>query len=85
MVTHNPELAATDRTIHIRDGTIADRQQRLNSMLRKLVRLAEIFNIAIDITIRCALQEISIVIKFYYIIISNNMRLRLAINGFGRI
>jgi len=31
-------------------GTLADRQQRLNSMLHRLVRLAEIFNIAIIIT-----------------------------------
>src|SRR5215471_11306290 len=31
-------------------GTLADRQQRLNSMLHKLIRLAEIFNIAVVIT-----------------------------------
>jgi DNA repair protein RadA len=31
-------------------GTLADRQQRLNSMLHRLVRLSEIFNIAIVIT-----------------------------------
>src|SRR5438128_4248825 len=31
-------------------GTLADRQQRLNSMLHRLVRLAEIFNVAIVIT-----------------------------------
>ena len=31
-------------------GTLADRQQRLNSILHKLVRVAEIFNIAIVIT-----------------------------------
>ena len=31
-------------------GTLADRQQRLNGMLHKLVRLAEIFNIAVVIT-----------------------------------
>ncbi len=31
-------------------GTLADRQQRLNSMLHRLVRLAEIFNIAVVIT-----------------------------------
>jgi DNA repair protein RadA len=31
-------------------GTLADRQQRLNSMLHRLVRMAEIFNIAIIIT-----------------------------------
>jgi DNA repair protein RadA len=31
-------------------GTLADRQQRLNGMLHRLVRLAEIFNIAIVIT-----------------------------------
>jgi DNA repair protein RadA len=31
-------------------GTLADRQQRLNSILHKLIRLAEIFNIAIVIT-----------------------------------
>jgi DNA repair protein RadA len=31
-------------------GTLADRQQRLNSILHKLIRLAEIFNIAIIIT-----------------------------------
>jgi DNA repair protein RadA len=31
-------------------GTLADRQQRLNNMLHKLVRLTEIYNIAIIIT-----------------------------------
>src|SRR5919106_2032492 len=31
-------------------GTLADRQQRLNGMLHKLIRLAEIYNIAIVIT-----------------------------------
>src|ERR671914_1776093 len=31
-------------------GTLADRQQRLNNILHKLVRLSEIFNIAIVIT-----------------------------------
>ena len=31
-------------------STLADRQQRLNSLLHKLIRLAEIFNIAIVIT-----------------------------------
>jgi DNA repair protein RadA len=31
-------------------GTLADRQQRLNSMLHKVIRLAEIYNIAIVIT-----------------------------------
>ena len=31
-------------------GTLADRQQRLNSLLHKLVRVAEIFNIAVIIT-----------------------------------
>jgi DNA repair protein RadA len=31
-------------------GTLADRQQRLNSILHKLVRIAEIFNVAIVIT-----------------------------------
>ncbi|MDQ3869943.1 MAG: DNA repair and recombination protein RadA [Thermoproteota archaeon] len=31
-------------------GTLADRQQRLNNILHKLIRLAEIFNIAIVIT-----------------------------------
>ena len=31
-------------------GTLADRQQRLNNMLHKLIRLAEIYNIAIVIT-----------------------------------
>ena len=31
-------------------GTLADRQQRLNSMLHKALRLAEIFNIAVVIT-----------------------------------
>ena len=31
-------------------GTLADRQQRLNSILHKLIRLSEIFNIAIVIT-----------------------------------
>jgi DNA repair protein RadA len=33
-----------------RRGTLADRQQRLNSILHRLVRLAEIFNIAVVIT-----------------------------------
>ena len=31
-------------------GTLADRQQRLNSILHKLVRVAEIFNVAVVIT-----------------------------------
>ena len=31
-------------------GTLADRQQRLNSILHKLIRLAEIFNVVIVIT-----------------------------------
>jgi len=31
-------------------GTLADRQQRLNGMLHKLIRLAEIYNIAVIIT-----------------------------------
>jgi DNA repair protein RadA len=31
-------------------GTLADRQQRLNSILHKLIRLAEIFNVAVVIT-----------------------------------
>src|SRR3989441_7456000 len=31
-------------------GTLADRQQRLNGMLHKIIRLAEIFNIAVVIT-----------------------------------
>ncbi|MGA8083437.1 MAG: hypothetical protein WB988_16415, partial [Candidatus Nitrosopolaris sp.] len=31
-------------------GTLADRQQRLNSMLHRIIRLAEIFNIAVIIT-----------------------------------
>ncbi len=31
-------------------GTLADRQQRLNAMLHKIIRLAEIFNIAVVIT-----------------------------------
>ena len=31
-------------------GTLADRQQRLNSMLHKIIRLAEIYNVAIVIT-----------------------------------
>ena len=31
-------------------GTLADRQQKLNSILHKLVRVAEIFNVAVVIT-----------------------------------
>ncbi|MGA8080255.1 MAG: hypothetical protein WB988_00195 [Candidatus Nitrosopolaris sp.] len=31
-------------------GTLADRQQRLNGMLHKIIRLGEIFNIAVVIT-----------------------------------
>ena len=31
-------------------GTLADRQQRLNGMLHKLIRLVEIYNIAVVIT-----------------------------------
>jgi DNA repair protein RadA len=31
-------------------GTLADRQQRLNSMLHKIIRLAEIYNISVVIT-----------------------------------
>jgi ABC-type lipoprotein export system ATPase subunit len=30
MVTHNPELAATDRTIHIRDGAIEKKTININ-------------------------------------------------------
>ena len=36
-------------------GTLADRQQRLNSILHKLIRLSEIFNIAIVITNQVAI------------------------------
>jgi DNA repair protein RadA len=31
-------------------GTLADRQQRLNTMLHKLIRLAEVYNIAVVVT-----------------------------------
>ena len=31
-------------------GTLADRQQRLNNMLHKLIRLAEVYNIAVVVT-----------------------------------
>jgi DNA repair protein RadA len=42
IIVHRGEFAAR--------GTLADRQQRLNSMLHKIIRLAEIFNIAVVIT-----------------------------------
>jgi len=38
-------------------GTLADRQQRLNSMLHKIIRLAEIFNIAVVITNQVATPD----------------------------
>ena len=31
-------------------GTLSDRQQRLNTMLHKIIRLAEIYNISVVIT-----------------------------------
>jgi DNA repair protein RadA len=38
-------------------GTLADRQKRLNSMLHKIIRLAEIFNIAVVITNQVATPD----------------------------
>ena len=38
-------------------GTLADRQQRLNGMLHKIIRLAEIFNIAVIITNQVATPD----------------------------
>jgi DNA repair protein RadA len=38
------------RAEYLGRGTLADRQQRLNSILHKLVRIAEIYNIAVVIT-----------------------------------
>ena len=38
-------------------GRLADRQQRLNSMLHKIIRLAEIFNIAVVITNQVATPD----------------------------
>jgi DNA repair protein RadA len=38
-------------------GTLADRQQRLNSVLYKIIRLAEIFNIAVVITNQVAIPD----------------------------
>ncbi|MGB8936344.1 MAG: DNA repair and recombination protein RadA [Candidatus Nitrosopolaris sp.] len=38
-------------------GTLADRQQRLNSMLHRIIRLAEIFNIAVIITNQVATPD----------------------------
>jgi DNA repair protein RadA len=38
-------------------GTLADRQQRLNRMLHKIIRLAEIFNIAVVITNQVAIPD----------------------------
>jgi DNA repair protein RadA len=40
-------------------GTLTDRQQRLNSMLHKIIRLAEIFNIAVVITNQVATPDTS--------------------------
>ena len=38
------------RAEYLGRGTLADRQQRLNSILHKLVRTAEIYNVAVVIT-----------------------------------
>jgi DNA repair protein RadA len=38
-------------------GTLADKQQRLDSMLHKIIRLAEIFNIAVVITNQVATPD----------------------------
>jgi DNA repair protein RadA len=43
-------IISLHRAEFIGRGTLADRQQKLNSILHKLVRVAEIFNIAIVIT-----------------------------------
>jgi len=43
-------IISLHRAEYLGRGTLADRQQRLNVILHKLIRLAEIFNIAIVIT-----------------------------------
>jgi DNA repair protein RadA len=43
-------IISLHRSEYLGRGTLADRQQRLNAILHKLIRLAEIFNIAIVIT-----------------------------------
>jgi DNA repair protein RadA len=43
-------IISLHRAEYLGRGTLADRQQRLNSILHKLIRLAEIFNIVIVIT-----------------------------------
>jgi DNA repair protein RadA len=44
------EIISLNRGEFAGRSTLADRQQRLNSMLHKIIRLAEIFNIAVVIT-----------------------------------
>jgi DNA repair protein RadA len=43
-------IISLHRSEYLGRGTLADRQQRLNAILHKLIRLAEIFNIATVIT-----------------------------------
>jgi len=43
-------IISLHRAEYLGRGTLADRQQRLNAILHKLIRLAEIYNIAIVIT-----------------------------------
>ena len=43
-------IISLHRAEYVGRGTLADRQQRLNGMLHKLIRLAEISNIAVVIT-----------------------------------
>jgi DNA repair protein RadA len=43
-------IISLHRSEYLGRGTLADRQQRLNAMLHKLIRLAEMFNIAIVIS-----------------------------------
>jgi DNA repair protein RadA len=43
-------IISLHRAEYLGRGTLADRQQRLNIMLHKLIRLAEIFNIAVVLT-----------------------------------
>jgi len=43
-------IISLHRAEYLGRGTLADRQQRLNAILHKLIRLAEMFNIAIVIT-----------------------------------
>jgi DNA repair protein RadA len=59
-------------------GTLADRQQRLNIMLHKLVRLAQVYNTAIVVTNQVQTQPDNFFQKGWKRQNSNNARFALA-------